>query len=134
MQSVQAVEHWQKRAEEAFLSPSREGFQSFARGTTVVLHRAELYKTELNIVTLRAAEQKAAKARARKSLQKGGQLYASDARKMREEKEAKLQAKADARAAKESDQAAKQLQAQARKIEIEERKVEKKRVVERKKR
>ncbi|OBT80132.1 hypothetical protein VF21_00668 [Pseudogymnoascus sp. 05NY08] len=133
MQSVQAVEHWQKRAEEAFSSPSREGFQSFARGTTVVLHQAELYKTELNIVTLRAAEQKAAKARARKSLQKGGQLYASDARKMREEKEAKLQAKADARAAKESDQAAKQLQAQARKIEIEERKVEKKRVVERKK-
>ncbi|OAF61138.1 hypothetical protein VC83_02371 [Pseudogymnoascus destructans] len=48
-------------------------------------------------------------------------------------KEAKLQAKADARAARESDQVVKQLQAQARKIEIKKRKVEKKRVAERKK-
>ncbi|OAF54837.1 hypothetical protein VC83_08686 [Pseudogymnoascus destructans] len=133
VQTIQAVKHWQKRVEAAFSSPSREGFQSFARGTTVVLHRAELYKTELDIVTLWSAEQKTAKARAWKSLQKGGQLYASDARLLREEKEAKLQAKAEARVAKESKQVVKQLQVQQQKIEIEERRVERKRVAERKK-
>ena len=133
MQVVEAVEHWQQRVEAVFPSPSMQRFYSYIHGTKVVLHREDLYKTELNIVTLQSAEQKAIKARAQKSLQKGGQLYTSDARRLHKEKEAKLQEKAEARAAKESKQAVKQLQQQQQKIEIEERKVERKRVAERKK-
>lgn len=87
-QTVEGVEHWQRKAEQLFSSPSRHGFEAFARGTTIVLHRAELYKTELDIVALRAFQQRDAKARARKSLQSGGQLYAHEARAKREEKEA----------------------------------------------
>ncbi|KFY31266.1 hypothetical protein V493_01258 [Pseudogymnoascus sp. VKM F-4281 (FW-2241)] len=56
MQVVEAVEHWQQRAEAVFSSPSMQRFHSYVRGTKVVLHRGDLYKTELNIVTLRSAE------------------------------------------------------------------------------
>jgi hypothetical protein len=131
-QTVEGVEHWQRKAEQLFSSPSRHGFEAFARGTTIVLHRAELYKTELDIVALRAFQQREVKARARKSLQSGGQLYAYEARAKREEKEAKARAKADAKTARESAQAAKQLLNMAKQSAIEDRKAERKRVADRK--
>ncbi len=107
MQMVEGVEFWQRKTEALLSSPSRQGFEAFARGSAVILHRAELYKTELDIIALRAAAQREAKSKARKSLQKGGRLYAYEARARRHEREAKLKAKADKRTARESAQAAK---------------------------
>ena len=103
---MNGVEFWQKKTEALLSSPSRHAFQSFAQGTKIVLHRAELYKTELDIFQLRSIQQKEAKARARKSVQSGGQLYAHEARAKREEKEAREQVKAARKAEKESQQAA----------------------------
>jgi hypothetical protein len=131
MQTVSGVEFWQQKTELLFSSPSRHAFESFARGTTVILHRAELYKTELDIVQLKAMQQREAKARARKSLQSGGQLYAHEARALREERERKALAKVEAKAARESAQAAKQLLQMARRSAIEDRKAERKRVADR---
>lgn len=113
---------WQRKAEQLFSSPSRHGFEAFARGTTLVLHRAELYKTELDIVALRTFQQREAKAWARKSLQSGGQLYAHEARAKREEKEAQARAKADAKNVRESAQVAKQLLNMAKRSAIEDAK------------
>jgi hypothetical protein len=131
MQTVSGVEFWQQKTEALLSSPSRHAFESFARGTTIILHRAELYKTELDIVQLKVMQQKEAKARVRKSVQSGGQLYAHEARAIREAKELKEQAKKDARAERESAQAAKQLLQMARKSAIEDRKAERKRVANR---
>jgi hypothetical protein len=131
MQTVSGVEFWQQKTEALLSSPSRHAFESFARGTTIILHRAELYKTELDIVQLKAMQQREAKARARKSVQSGGQLYAHEARVIREVKELKEQAKKDARAERESTQAAKQLVKMARESAIQDRKVERKRVANR---
>jgi hypothetical protein len=131
MQTVSGVEFWQQRTEALLSSPLRYAFESFARGTTVILHRAELYKTELDIVQLKAMQQREAKARARKSLQSGGELYAHEARALREERERKAQAKVEAKAARESAQAAKQLLQMARRSAIEDRKAERKRVADR---
>lgn len=127
-QTIEGIDFWQKKAKAVLSSPSQPKFQSFMRGTTTVLYQTELYKTELDIITIRMNEQRQLKARSRRSIQCGGQLYASDARARRYEKEAQERAKCNARDARESEQAAKQLIKMAHRTAIEERKTETARV------
>jgi hypothetical protein len=131
LQTVNGVGFWQRKTEALLSSPSRHAFESFARGTKTVLHRAELYKTELDMFQVRSIIHKQAKARARRTVQSGGQLYAHEARAKREEKEARERAKAQQKAERESQQAAKQLLQMAKRSAIEERKAERKRVADR---
>lgn len=134
VQTVEGVEYWLNKTELLLSSPSRHRFQTFAYGTTQVLYRAELYKTELDIHQIRAQQTKNAKAKARKTVQHGGQIYSWQAREKIEIKEAKVKAKIEARTARESAQAAQQLLQLARRSEIDTRKAERNRVAERRKR
>lgn len=80
---------------------------------------------------MRSDIHKQAKARARRTVQSGGQLYAHEARAKREEKEAREPAKAQQKAERESQEAAKQLLQMAKRSAIEERKAERKRIADR---
>jgi rubrerythrin len=114
---VNGVGFWQRKTEALLSSPSRHAFESFARGTKTVLHRAELYKTELDMFQVRSIIHKQDKARARRTVQSGAQLYAHEAQAKRE-KEARERAKAQQKAERESQQAAKQLLQMAKRVWI----------------
>ena len=86
------LQHWDTRIPELLSSPSRQQFNSWSRGTQAVLAGGYIKDMELEQLLDRVQAQQKAKARSRKSLQKGGQLTVAEAKQKIKEKLAKEQA------------------------------------------
>ena len=94
-------------------SPSAAKFDSFVHGTTTLLHRGELYQQEIDLLKQQAEAKKQARARSRKTLQKGGILKLSEAVELRLAKEQVTREKEIKKAEREAKAAANQLVKQA---------------------
>ncbi|OBT75115.1 hypothetical protein VF21_05492 [Pseudogymnoascus sp. 05NY08] len=85
----QGLQRWKERVPEAFSSPSRQSYSNWLTGTARVLATGQLQQLDLQAVRQQVENSKKQPGRGR--LQAGGELRASDARRLQAQK-AELQA------------------------------------------
>src|SRR5277367_1245210 len=84
--------HWKNKIADKLSSPSREPFESWARGTEKILASGELTVLQHNALATRVQNQQKAKYRNRNVLQKNGVLTAEEAWAKKAENDAKRKA------------------------------------------
>jgi hypothetical protein len=100
-QSQISLDEWLKRVPELVSSPSAQRFQSMAKGTKIVLARADIQRVEYTLLQERVSQQAKQRLRSRKRISAGGALLASEARqkiKAKEQKEREDKARKAAKA------------------------------------
>jgi len=86
-QSQISLDEWIKRVPELVSSPSAQRFQSMAKGTKIILARADIQRVEHTLLQQRVSQQAKQRLRSRKRISAGGALLASEARAKIEAKE-----------------------------------------------
>ena len=99
-QSQVYLDEWAKRVPDLLSSPSAKRFQSMAKGTKIVLARADIERVEHTLLRERVGQQAKQRLRSKKRISAGGRLLASEAREKIAAKEQKEKEDKARRAAK----------------------------------
>jgi hypothetical protein len=91
-QAEHGLQFWKAKLSERLSSPSRGPFNSWARGTEVMLAYGDLVSLQLNQLSTKVANQQKAKSRSRNVLQRHGVLTGGDAKVRKAQKQAKEEA------------------------------------------
>ena len=91
-QAEQGLQYWKEKISGKLSSPSQQPFNSWACGTENMLSYGELTTLQLQLLSTKVANQQKAKSRSCNVLQKHGVLTGADARRMKMEKAAKIEA------------------------------------------